>query len=288
MALYKPSELAQHLENLGISPKKGLSQNFLLDGNVLRKIVSLAEINPGDVVIEIGPGPGALTETLLEAGAHVIAIEKDRALAEALKSLKHTKGTLEVYCDDVLEFPIAEVLKRQLKEGQKAKVVANLPYNITTPIITQLVPLNGLISTIVVMVQDEVALRFTSQPGNKIYGSITVFLNFYTNPRYGFKVSANCFYPKPGVSSAIVRFDLKNPPEVKSVDDFFVMTRTAFGQRRKMMRSTLKDLYSQELIVNSLKAIGLKETARPEELSVDEFVNLFHLIHEKSRLQNLG
>jgi len=275
MPIYKPTELHQFLSELQTGPKKRLSQNFLIDGNIIRKIVETAHLEPGDVVLEIGPGPGSLTEALLDKGAHVIAVEKDTVLAEALNRLKSPTRNLDVYCADIMEFPIEEVLAKALSTGKKARVIANLPYNLTTPIIAHLIEMRSVISSLHVMVQEEVARRFVAHPGNSDYGSFSVFLNFFSNPRYGFLVSRNCFFPAPKVQSAIVILDLKEPAVVSDQTKFFVMTRTAFGHRRKMMRGSLRELYAPEAVMQELTAIGKNPLARPEELSLDEFIRLF-------------
>lgn len=273
MPIYKPSELAQFLEGLGISPRKGLSQNFLIDGNILRKIVETADVQPGDLVLEIGPGPGSLTELLLAAGAKVIAVEKDRILAEALKRLD-SGGNLEVFCEDIMEFSIRDVFK----SGKKAKVIANLPYHLTTPILAMLVPLNDLFSSLTLMVQDEVGRRFTADPGTSAYSSFTVFLEFYSKPNYAFKVSRNCFYPPPRVDSAVVRLNLQDPPAIGDIEPFFEMTRSAFQQRRKMMKVSLRDLYPSEKVMETLTSLGINPHARPEELSLDQFLALYKVL----------
>lgn len=279
MAIYKPSELIAFLSQHGIFPKKGLSQNFLIDGNIIRKIVSAAKVEKGDVVLEIGPGPGSLTQALLEAGAHVCAVEKDTVLAKALERLKAEDNELDVFCNDILQFPIEETLSKLLKSGKKAKVIANLPYHLTTPILVQLVPLRHLFSSLTVMVQEEVARRFTAEAGGADYGSFSVFLNFYTNPTYAFFVSHHCFYPEPRVDSAVVRLDLKTPPNVADVDAFFKMTRTAFEHRRKMLRGSLKSLYDSQSITEALEKLGKNAQARPEELSLDTFLDLFKILN---------
>lgn len=277
MAIYKPTELIHFLDGLGINPKKALSQNFLIDGNIIRKIVAKAQIQPGDVVIEIGPGPGSLTEALLDSGARVIAVEKDTVLARSLERFKGPDRQLEVFCADILDFPI----EHHLKPGQKAKVIANLPYNIATSIITQLVMKHGVIEKLLVMVQEEVARRITAHPSSKEYGSLTVFLDFHSQPRYAFKVSKNCFFPIPNVQSAVVELVLKDPPEVSDEEAFFNMTRTSFEHRRKMLRSSLRDLYLPEHIEKALETIGKSNLSRPEELSLDEFLQLFSLLNPK-------
>jgi 16S rRNA (adenine1518-N6/adenine1519-N6)-dimethyltransferase len=270
MAMYKPSELRQFLDGLGIHPKKSLSQNFLIDGNIINKIVKAADVQPGDLVVEIGSGPGSLTEALLKAGARVIAVEKDNLLAKELERLG-SQPQLEVHCEDIMTFPLADTLAR---EGKKAKVIANLPYHLTTPIISLLVGMRDKISSIVVMVQEEVARRFIALPGTPDYGSYSLFLRFYTNPRYAFTVSRNCFYPVPNVESAVVRLDLKEPPAVKDEERFFLMTRTAFKQRRKAMRGSLREIYTPESMMNALATIGKGPLTRPEELSLEEFLEL--------------
>lgn len=277
MPIYKPSELGKYLETLGISPKKRLSQNFLLDGNIINKIVELSELSTEDVVVEIGPGPGALTEALLKTGAKVIAVEKDETLAKGLERLQTAENNLEVFCDDILKFPLEEAL---LQKNRKAKVIANLPYHLTTPIMTHLIPRNDLFSDIIVMVQEEVARRFVAKTCTKDYGSLTVFLKFYSDPHYGFKVSRNCFYPKPKVDSAVAKFSLHPPPRGVSEDKFFKMTRTAFGQRRKMLSSTLRKLFPTKPIPEILEQINKSPKSRPEELSLEEFLQLHQALNE--------
>lgn len=278
MPIYKPSELHLFLEQLGVSPKKGLSQNFLIDGNILRKIVATAQLSAGDLVVEIGPGPGSLTEELLNAGANVLAIEKDPAFAQALQRLNPQGGRLEVFCEDVMDFPMESVVRSKLRPGQKAKVIANLPYHLTTPIIASLIKKRECFSTLVLMVQEEVARRFIARPKTGEYSSFTVFLNFYSRPSYAFTVSRQCFYPSPKVDSAIVVLALQPPPPIVHEDDFFVMTRTAFEHRRKMLRGSLRELYPSEKIELALTEIGKSPLSRPEELSLDEFLRLFTLL----------
>lgn len=276
--MYKPSELRVFLEGLGINPKKALSQNFLIDGNIIRKIVAESGAIPGDVVMEIGPGPGSLTEALLEAGAHVVAVEKDRVLAESLHRFQKPDNNLQIFCDDIMQFPVEEVISKSLKSDRKAKLVANLPYNITTPIIARFITLRNCFDSFVIMVQEEVGRRFTAKPGTRDYSSFTLFLNFYSTPRYAFTVSNHCFYPEPSIQSAIVVLDLKEPPYVSDVDSFFIMTRKAFEHRRKMLRGSLRDLYDPQKIISALEQIGKPPEARPEELSLKEFLALFELL----------
>lgn len=278
MPVYKPSELRNFLNLIGASPKKSLSQNFLIDGNIIKKIVTTAKVMPGDVVLEIGSGPGALTEELLNAGAIVVAVERDHVLAKGLERLQTVDGRLNVFCEDILQFPFHEILPKFLKDGQKVKIIANLPYHVTTPILTHFIDKNDLFSSFIVMVQEEVGRRFTAKPGSKEYGSITVFLNFYSSPNYGFSVSRHCFYPPPKVESAIVILDLKTPPPISNVINFFKLTRQAFEHRRKMLRASLKELYPSERVTNALCALNLNPLARPEDLSLNEFLSLYKFL----------
>lgn len=269
--LFRPTELRAFLNELGIDAKKGLSQNFLIDGNILQKICTLADIRAGDRVLEIGPGPGALTEALLQRGAHVTAIEMDGVLAKMLGRLD---GDLKVVEGDALTIPIESLLEGE----ERWKVVANLPYHITTPILALLAPLNERISSITVMVQKEVARRFIAKKNTADYSSFTLFLQFYGAVRYGFTVEPTCFYPRPKVQSAVVKIDLKPFPQVVA-EDFFRLTRTAFKQRRKMLRASLKELYGAEQVEWALASLSFPNTTRPEDLSLDNFLDLFKKLH---------
>lgn len=279
MPIYQPSTLRAFLDEWGISPRKGLSQNFLIDGNIVRKSMALANVSANDVILEIGPGPGALTEALLESGAFVIAVEKDPVLASALQRLTGSQGRLDIFCDDILTFPLVETLLSRLPEDKKFKGLANLPYHLTTPILTRLVPLHFLFSSLTLMVQEEVARRLIALPGTSDYSSITLFLNFYATVSYGFPVSHHCFYPAPSVDSAVIHLRLHPPPlETHQIESFFQLTRHAFGQRRKMLRTSLKALYPSQQVEAALSQIGQNPLARPELLSLDDFIRLYHLL----------
>lgn len=274
MPIYQPSQLHQFLKEQGLSPRKGLSQNFLIDGNILRKIVAAAHVEADDLVVEIGPGPGALTEQLLETGAHVLAIEKDSGMANALPRLEN-KERLTVFCEDIMKFPMNETLSHYLKPGKKAKLIANLPYHLTTPILTEFVTKWESFSSLTVMVQEEVAKRFIGKPKTSEYGSITIFLSFYADITYDFRVSRHCFYPQPKVDSAIVTFKLRPPRDLPNPEHFFKFTRTSFEHRRKMLKGSLSELLAPKLIEESLEACGLDVRTRPEELSLDQWMTLY-------------
>ena len=214
--------------------------------------------------------------------ATLLAVDKDPIMANALERLKTDQNHLEVFSQDILEFPIENKLREKLTGDHKGKILGNLPYHLTTPILAQLLKLHSCVSTIVVMVQEEVARRFTAKPGTSDYSSLTVFLNFFSTPRYGFTVSRNCFYPVPNVDSGVVILDLHPPLEVSNQASFFEMTRTAFGQRRKMLRASLKELYTSQKVEEALIKMGRDVQSRPEELSVQDFINLFNLIQIRS------
>lgn len=269
---YRPSDLRLFLEDLGVRPNKRLSQNFLIDGNIIRKIISFAGVQAGDHVLEIGPGPGALTQALLETGAYVTAIEKDPTFATALERLQTPDQRLIVLKQDALECDFSTLFSK------KAKVVANLPYHITTPILAKLLPLHESFESLVVMIQKEVGIRFVAPCGTKDYSSFSIFLQFYSQPDYGFTVEPTCFFPRPSVKSAVVKLSLKKPPYVSSTDNFFKLTRTAFQQRRKMLRASLKELYGSDAVEKALVQLGKDPQIRPEELSLENFLNLFSIL----------
>lgn len=258
------------LKELGISPRKGLSQNFLIDGNIVKKIISTAELKEGDATIEIGSGPGSLTEAILNVPASVIAIEKDLSLAKALERLDPSHQWLKIISEDVLTTDLAPFFSK----NKKMKVLGNIPYHITAPILAKFVPLNSHISSLTVMVQEEVARRITANPGTKDYSSFAIFVQFYAEAVYAFKVSKNCFYPAPKVDSAIVHLKLKMPDQTVDADKFFLMVRSAFQMRRKILKNSLKELYPPEKIDDVLKKLGIKPLARPEEIALEQYISL--------------
>jgi 16S rRNA (adenine1518-N6/adenine1519-N6)-dimethyltransferase len=271
--MYRPSELQHFLKERGAFPKKGLSQNFLIDGNIIRKIIELAAVKPGDFVIEIGPGPGALTQLLLERGAHVLAIEIDSLFARELSRLQTEDKRLEILCSDALTVPYENILK-----GRSGKVVANLPYHITTPLLVELLPLYPHIESLTLMVQQEFAKRMYAQVGTSDYSSLTLLVGFYAEVVNHFVVGPNCFYPKPSVHSSVVHCQLKPPALTKEREAFFRLTRTAFQHRRKMLRAALRELYAPQSVEQALTTLGVSSTARPEELSLYQFIDLFRLL----------
>ncbi|MGL4540155.1 MAG: 16S rRNA (adenine(1518)-N(6)/adenine(1519)-N(6))-dimethyltransferase RsmA [Candidatus Rhabdochlamydia sp.] len=252
-------------------PKKALSQNFLIDGNIVRKIVDTAQVQTDDVVLEIGPGPGALTEALLLKGAFVTAIEKDAVFAQQLHRLQDL-GNLKIHEEDFLLFDLEKFLH---SKKSKIKVVANLPYHITTPILLTLLPHYDKIDSLTIMVQKEYADRMVAASKTPHYSHLSLLVSFFCQAKLIFTINPNSFFPKPKIRSAIVHCKLNPPILTNDIDAFFFLTRSAFQQKRKMLRSSLRSLAPSELIEQALQAIHLSKTARPEELNLQEFISLF-------------
>lgn len=258
------TELIHFLNRVGVRPKKSLSQNFLIDAHIVRKAADLAEVSGEDIVLEIGPGPGALTQELLKRGARVYAVEIDRVFARELNRFQ--TGKLTVIETDFLQFPLSS-----LPAG--FKVVANLPYHITTPILEKL--FSYPFASLTLMVQKELADRIGAQAGTKTFGSLSLFTQFYTKFYGSFPVGASCFFPQPKVDSTVIRLDRQTPPAIDPVP-FFSLVHKAFQQRRKMLSSTLP--FPKEEIRQALREIGMREDARPEMLSLDHWVQFAQIL----------
>jgi 16S rRNA (adenine1518-N6/adenine1519-N6)-dimethyltransferase len=267
------SHLLLFLKSIGVHPKKSLSQNFLIDSNIVRKTAKLADIQPGDQVLEIGPGPGALTAELLKRGAYVTAIEKDSVFARELDRLQNGKLT-------IIEADILTLDWNCLGSGPW-KVIGNLPYSITTPILETICTKSFVSFTF--MAQKELADRLIAPPGSKLCGSISVFIQSHGQITGSFPVSRSCFYPSPSVDSTVLSIQFHQEREPL---EFFTLVRTAFQQRRKMITSSLKKLFPQEEIKNALKEAGALATARPEALSLKEWKTLFKTLTALDLLRN--
>ncbi len=255
------STLQAFLAENQIRPTKRLGQNFIVDGNIINKLLDEAKVVKGDQIFEIGPGPGVITEACLARGAHVIAVEKDRKLAELLPRL----GNVDVYADDILTFPLTGL--------PYCKLVSNLPYHLTSPILARLVLRDDLFSSLTVVVQEEMARRMTAKPGTRDYGAFTLFLEFYTERRYAFGISRRCFYPQPKVDSGVVTLIPKKPPLVEA-KRFFELVHLAFQGRRKMVRTSLGKKFGSSEVAKCLEEIGENPDARPETLTFDAFLKL--------------
>lgn len=261
--------LREVIETHGLGAKKSLGQHFLLDMNVTAKIARIAEINSGDTVLEIGPGPGGLTRALLAAGASVVAVERDARCIKALAELEiHYSGTLEICEADALDANELALLG----SSAPVKIVANLPYNISTELLIKWLKAGPrLWSSMTLMFQKEVADRIVAAPGNKTYGRLSVIAQAASTPQRAFDLPARAFTPPPKVASTVVSFQQNNFP-----GDFTALERisaAAFGQRRKMLRSSLKKILGDRLDA-VFDDVGAAPTDRAEDLSVEQFIAL--------------
>jgi 16S rRNA (adenine1518-N6/adenine1519-N6)-dimethyltransferase len=265
MPRYRPSELIAFLHSLGIRPKKQLSQHFLIDGNIVRKIATFAHIEEGDLVLEIGPGPGALTEVLLERGARVIAVEKDSVFASALEQRQLPR--LQVRVADILDCRCAAF-------GEPVKVVSNIPYHLTTPIIEWILAERAHVTSVTIMVQEEVARRILARPGEKGFGPLSLITQFFSHPQWKCAVPASCFYPRPHVRSAVVHLEMGSIYPQVDPELFLEVIREAFGKRRKTLVSTLAPRFGAPALQALFQELGRPNSVRPEELSLAEWVRL--------------
>lgn len=265
---------------------KSLGQNFLLDDNIVRRIVDAAEVTENDLVIEIGPGVGTMTVELARRAGKVIAVEIDKRLIPAIKDNLSEFSNVDIINKDIMDVNINEL--REKTQTSNVKVVANLPYYITTPIIMKLLEEENDISLMVFMVQKEVAQRMIAAPGGKDYGALSVAVQYYTTPQKSFDVSPHCFIPQPEVDSTVIKLNVNKTPPVKLIDkDFFFMTvKAAFGQRRKTLVNALYNFKgfqkTKEDIKEILIKLGINENARGETLSISQFAQLSNLLFECS------
>ena len=256
--------------------QKKFGQNFLIDTHVLEKIISAAGITKNDCVLEIGPGIGTMTQYLAENAGHVVAVEIDRNLIPILKETLADYDNVTVINEDILRVDI-KALAEEYNGGKPIKVVANLPYYITTPIIMGLFESGVPIDNITVMVQKEVAERMVAEPGHKIYGALSVSVQYYTQPQMLFEISPKCFMPAPEVTSAVVAMDVRQQPPVDLIDEkrFFQVVKAAFQQRRKTFSNALKNTgMSKEQIAQVLEKTGIDGKRRGETLSLQEFADI--------------
>lgn len=262
-----------------ITPKKSLGQNFLQDENIARKIVDSLHVRTDDVVIEVGPGKGALTKYLHSHAKKVIAIEVDERAVQVLQEM--LGETVEIIHSDVLEVSLTSLAKRM---KSRVRVVGNIPYYITSDILFWLFDNHEAVSDATLMVQLEVAQRFVAKPRTKEYGILSVFTQFYSVPELLFKVSRNSFYPKPNVDSAVVRFNFNREIPECNLQLFRNVVRATFGKRRKTLRNGLRYMgFTEEQLEN----IAFDLTKRPEDLSLEQFLTLSKLLEpHHQKIQN--
>ena len=257
--------------------QKRFGQNFLIDGRVIDKIIAAAEITKADTVLEIGPGIGTMTQYLAEAAGQVIAVEIDKNLLPIYEETLADYDNVTIINNDILKVDINELIKGK---ADKVKVVANLPYYITTPIIMGLFENHIPAESITVMVQKEVADRMQSGPGSKDYGALSLAVQYYAKPYIVANVPPNCFMPRPNVGSAVIRLTSWENPPVTVNDEklMFKLIRASFNQRRKTLQNGINnspDLnFTKEQVVEALRAMGLSESVRGEALNLEQFAQL--------------
>jgi len=259
--------------------RRPLGQHFLFDKNILRKIVEEGGVTGEDTVVEIGAGIGTLTEFLSEYAKKVIAIEVDKRLVERLKGRLSGRENIEIVNTDALRYPYNDI-------GGYFKVVSNIPYNITTPLLFKLLEYREKVISMTLLLQREVAERIVASPGRKEYGTLSISIQLYTRPRIVFYVSKKAFSPPPGVDSALVHFEVSPRPFFEVVDEdlFMRIVRMAFSHRRKMIQNSLKGLLADDLhcgeggIRAMLVEAGIDPSSRPDTLAIEDFAKLTRII----------
>lgn len=266
------------LQRFGLHMSKRLGQNFLIDAGIVQGIVDAADIQPGDKVLEIGPGIGTLTQALCEAKADVTCVELDKRLPEILSHTLESYDNVRIIQGDILKVNIVEIMG-----SGPFKVVANLPYYITTPIIMALLEKHLPITDIVVMVQKEVAQRMAANPGSKTYGALSVAVQYYTIPKIALYVPPRSFMPPPEVDSVVVNCKVRPQPAVDLIDEkmFFRVVKAAFGQRRKTLNNALKSMgVDKNTIADILTRAGIEPSRRGETLTMEEFAAISNILSQ--------
>lgn len=265
--------------------QKKFGQNFLIDTHVLEKIIRAADITKDDFVLEIGPGIGTMTQYLAENARKVMAVEIDRNLIPILEDTLAGYDNVTVVNEDVLKLDLPELVQKE-NAGKPVKVVANLPYYITTPIIMGIFESHMPLHSLTIMVQKEVADRMQAGPGSKDYGALSLAVQYYAKPYIAANVPPNCFMPRPNVGSAVIRLTKHEQPPVEAADEklLFGMIRASFNQRRKTLANGLNNSqelgYSKEQIEAAIKKAGFPPTVRGEALTLKQFAQLSNILKE--------
>ena len=284
--LGNPQNTIEVLQKYNFVFQKKFGQNFLIDTHVLDKIIAAAEITKDDFVLEIGPGIGTMTQYLACAARKVVAVEIDKALIPILEDTLSDYDNARVINNDVLKVDIAKLAEEE-NGGKPIKVVANLPYYITTPIIMGLFENHVPIKSITVMVQKEVADRMQVGPGTKDYGALSLAVQYYAKPYIVANVPPNCFMPRPKVGSAVIRLERYEEPPVKVKDEklMFRIIRASFNQRRKTLQNGIANSgelsFAKEQIAKALESLGISANIRGESLSLAEFAALSDILTDK-------
>ena len=281
-----PIRTKEILNKYGFSFKKSLGQNFLIDPNILRNIVSHANLTEESGAIEVGPGIGALTEHLARAAKKVVSFEIDQRLLPVLEDTLSPYDNVKIVHSDILKADVVKVIEEEMPGINDIMVVANLPYYVTTPILMKLLNDRLPIRGFVVMMQKEVADRITAKPGTKEYGSLSIAIQYYCTAEVAMIVPKTVFMPQPNVDSAVIRLIKHDKPPVTviSEDFLFEVTRTSFAQRRKTILNNLQaglqdGKKKKEMIIAALEASGIEPTRRGETLTIEEFGRLADALH---------
>lgn len=280
-----PKNTIEILQKYNFTFQKKFGQNFLIDTRVLERIIAQAEITKDDMVLEIGPGIGTMTQYLCENAREVVAVEIDNSLIPILEDTLSEYNNVTVINDDILKVDINKLVEEH-NAGKPIKVVANLPYYITTPIIMGLFEKKVNVDSITVMVQKEVADRMKSGPGSKDYGALSLAVQYYSKPEIVANVPPNCFMPRPNVSSAVIRLKLYDEMAVKVENEnlLFRLIRASFNQRRKTLVNGIKNSgelnNTKEQVVEALAKMGLNENIRGEALTLEQFGELSDILNK--------
>lgn len=281
--LIHPQETIRIIQKNNFHFQKRFGQNFLIDENVLRNIITSSEITREDCVLEIGPGIGTMTQALCEAAGQVIAVEVDSNLIPILEETLEPYDNVTVINNDVLKLDLTKLIQ-EYNDGKPVKVVANLPYYITTPIIMGLFESHAPLSSITVMVQKEVADRMQAGPGTKDYGALSLAVQYYSAPEIVQFVPPNCFIPRPNVGSAVIRLKKHTEAPVTTGNEAFLfrVIHAAFGQRRKTLLNALNGglQMSKEKTLAALREMGLRENIRGEALTLPQFAELAEILRK--------
>ncbi len=284
--LGNPQNTIEVLKRYDFVFQKKYGQNFLIDTHILDKIIAASQITADDMVLEIGPGIGTMTQYLCEAAREVIAVEIDKKLIPILEDTLSEYDNVTVLNEDILRVNIKKLVDEK-NQGKPIKVVANLPYYITTPIIMGLFESHVPIESITIMVQKEVADRMQVGPGTKDYGALSLAVQYYAEPRIVANVPPNCFMPRPNVGSAVIRLvrHKQTPVDVKDEKLMFRIIRASFNQRRKTLLNGLNNSpelsYSKEVIQDAIDSLGVMPNIRGEALTLKQFADLSNYLYEK-------